>query len=203
MSNLPGFTDFASTGHFCSESVAIRKYSKQLDSMLRGLGPGLDRALLESAFAVALDLGGRGERDFTREEGVSYNPRPARVVYILIINCGNSKQEVLAAAMLASVCEAEIDTTALPLRKEVQELVRQAQLPIEQLQSEHNDVKQIAIAVRLDRARHYHLAKPNQEQLRSFISDTKKYIPLAEQAAPRVSTLLQAWINRAASQGNT
>ena len=149
---------------------------------------------------MAIELGGLAERDYRREDAVSYNPRPARLVHILLSDCGNSSEAVLAAAMIASVCEARQATYPPSIPEEVQRLVAAAGKPLDELYAANDDAKQIAVSIRLDRARHFHLSKPNLDQFSSFISDTKQYIPLADQCSAKVSTLLRAWIKRAERQ---
>ncbi len=180
--------------------MLIRKHSQQLDSFIQRLTDEDDRALLHAAFEIAIENGGLLEQDFKREEGVNYNPRPARVVYILTKECGYTTSTQLAAAMIAVVSEADLDPADLPMPSEVQDLVRSARLPLAELASQSVEAIQIACAIQLDRARHFHLADPDSETFAQFISQTERYIPLAQVAAPRVSTLLRAWAKRAATK---
>ena len=180
--------------------MCIRKYSQQLDRLLKGLTKGNERQLLEESFGNALSLGGLAERDFLRERGVSYNPRPARVVHILVHDCGTTNAEVLAAAMIASVCEAQARDKDNSLPEAVIELAAASKQSVGALGAVPLEAQQIAVAVRLDRARHFHLSRPSIETLSRFVDETELFIPLAEKAAPRVSMLLHAWIERARSQ---
>ena len=57
---------------------------------------------LDLAFRFAMDRGGALEPDYTRPEGQSYNPRPARIGVILINDSGEKAVEVLLAGLIAS-----------------------------------------------------------------------------------------------------
>ena len=178
------------------QAVNIRKYSGQLHKMLADLGPELNRPMVDFCFTTAIEHGGLTERDFVRPAESSYNPRPARVAYILIRDCGITDSETLAAGLLAAVCEA----TLLPTENHpgVRRLAQQARLAPADLTAlaGATAAKQIAVAVRLDRARHFHLSNPSRNELADFLRETEQYIPLAEEVAPRVGMLLGTWFRR-------
>jgi len=57
---------------------------------------------LDQAFNIAKDLGGNQELDFKREEGVSFNPRSARIVLILLEGNEAVETELIKNALLSS-----------------------------------------------------------------------------------------------------
>ena len=89
----------------------ISSYSPHLAMLLARCFSAEHFPALDLAFRFAMDRGGALEPDYTRPEGQSYNPRPARIGVILINDSGEKAVEVLLAGLIASseTGEEEID----------------------------------------------------------------------------------------------
>lgn len=146
----------------------LRKYSATLDGLLRRSFDAATVEKLSNIFLSCMKQGGAEELDFTREPEVSYNPRPARVVHILINDLKVSDAEIVAAGMQACAQES---VAISPL---------------------------VQLALWLDRARHLHQAtKPETlENLEQLVGQNHSYIALAKQHAPGFDALLEAWEER-------
>ena len=143
--------------------------SRTLDEPIDKIGEALETAMKNA---------GAKEFDFEREEGVNYNPRPARVALILIKDAKVRSIKAIAAGILASV-----------------------ELPFEVESKEEKDI--IAVANWLDRARHLHLAEKGKIQEDSvldfqleFLKETEEYLKLAKNCSKELFILLDAWKSR-------
>jgi len=195
--NLPVLYFLAST----LELPNISKYSPHLAGVLKRAG--MTQLMgLDEAFAFALEHGAWMELDFEREEGVPYNPRPARVALILINDAKTKDLSALTAGVLAT---AHPDLNLLReklsvLPSAVTELailaLSEPELLIEQ-RAPHAGI--VACALHLDRARHRHLVRDPEKllQWKSFVETTERYQALADKVSPELGLLLAAWLRRA------
>lgn len=155
---------------------------------------GLSCPTLDAAFDFAIQHGGLDEVDFVREEGVSYNPRPARIALILLKDVQTDSFLTLAGGMLAAV------PAALHLAPrsctDAAALAHRSALPPTELAGE--PAAAIACAVFLDRARHLHQAASDRRRQigETMLDQCKDYIRLAEHAAPGIAVLLTHWERR-------
>jgi hypothetical protein len=100
-------------------------------------------------YCEAADLGGNVEFGVAREEGVSFNPRIARVVSLVIQDCANITPHVLRVVAYSTV----------PLDREIPGDLRFDVSAVRDVASESPEwIKCIALALMLDRARHLHMA---------------------------------------------
>ena len=179
----------------------IRRHSRQLDRTLRELKMPQHRGDFEKVFGLAIKHGGLAERDFERDCHASYNPRSARIPYILVYDCKCKDPAELMAGMLAAVCEIPAESYPLPsLPQGVAPLLVEAKTPPQQFIARGLSpaAARISASVRLDRARHLHLCN-NEKKLplwQDFWEETKQYLPIAEAGCPRLVELLEAWLER-------
>lgn len=179
----------------------ISKFSPHLDIVSSQTFQAEELLTLGAALEVAMENGGGSELDFERVEGVSYNPRPARVALILIKDAGIQNMPVIAAALLASLdakafhaanLERSFDEKIVTLASRSYENI--LDLSRENTESSKNAVL-IAAAHWLDRVRHLHQS-PKIELRHPMHEATKPYIEYVLAINPRLSELLDAWYKR-------
>lgn len=151
-----------------------------------------DREVIERAFQLALRSGGESEIGFDREEGVSYNPRPARVAQILVGDGGVLNPEAVAAATLAAsdVSEASVRSAGLP------EGVVNMLGAVRRRDSTSSESVGIRLAMMLDFARHLHLLPKGRDvlpELEEFWSAWSSVIESGREPFPRLAQLLENW----------
>lgn len=152
---------------------------------------GLD--LLVEAFEYAVAHGGCTEHGVRRSEGVSFNPRPARICQIVLTDCAERRPEFLAAALLVA-CNERSASQAL---EDANALALQARIFLESEHSE-SDCEHLALALLLDEFRHLHMTSLSSGQIRERLDWVKeKIFPRVKQPnSERLKVMLQATIDR-------
>ncbi len=155
---------------------------------------------LEFYFALSIKYGGLDELDFKREDGASYNPRPARIALILINDAKIYSEEILCKAFLSTIGIKALNQNET---KEIDTYLNDYNLITSNIDFilENNYSKElaaIALARHLDRIRHRHLAKENIDSINliNFIEETRKYLKLANFHSKELYTLIEFWLNR-------
>ncbi|MFN8391450.1 MAG: hypothetical protein U0136_14275 [Bdellovibrionota bacterium] len=158
---------------------------------------------LQKAFQFSVDNGGLLELDFTREPGVSYNPRPARVGLILLNDVRSRSLDQIIAGFFATSAS---DASALFTEPSFADPIRMASLalaaPESLLQADtlvERAARDLALALHLDRARHRHQA-PNAKSgaaWEQFLADTAAYVALAKESEHPLFQMLDHWYRRA------
>jgi hypothetical protein len=150
-----------------------------------------------SDFKVILDFvaknGGVKELHFERKEGVSFNPRFARVALILMQDAKCLDLNVLGAAVLA--CAESSNSDFDPVIESVADETRDKFLtPLEFVNS---DSILIGAALALDYARHLHLSRINCEDEKIKICNAiVHYLELFKDDNNVLLTKLLAWKER-------
>jgi len=184
------------------------KGSQSLSGAVTRSVPKPAHSILLQAYNFALENGGWTELDFTREDGVSYNPRPARIALILINDASTTDADILAAAMISEVfCapEENLIENSIPqtFSQEIKRLV-EGVVQIRRAKDNQNadydrPAMLIHLASWLDRARHLHQATTPQSTdskldfWQQFLSDTDQLIPIAVTVSEPLANLLVAW----------
>jgi hypothetical protein len=110
---------------------------------------------LEAHYDRVVQLGGNQEEGFVREEGVSFNPRIARIASLVLEHCVSPTPEAVAAAMWSVVPD-----RLLELQATAPQLVSLVEGVFEE--SADQMITPIAATIRavllLDRLRHLHMA---------------------------------------------
>lgn len=187
--------------------ASIRKRSTSLAGILRREIDAHHHFSLDEIFAFTLATGGEREVGFEREAGVSYNPRPARLVQILIGDCDVRDPVILSGAILACSDEVEKFGGEESLKNYVETLRRVIARDDEGI--EDLGVQQIASCLALDYARHYpQVVKYQRERgegwnwrkgdLRpeEFLERLGYFQELADRSAPRVGAFIRHWRER-------
>ena len=181
----------------------VKKLSPHLHSVAQRVFRDEPAALgiVELSFAHAVSYGGLAELDFEREDGVSFNPRPARVALILLSNAQVTDGEVVAAGILASSSPLEA-LKDLEVSERARVLAHAAHaLPDEIAELDltiRAEVAVVALSLWLDRVRHLHQSPTASERWDAMLALTDRYIHLASQTSAPLHTLLIAWRERAA-----
>lgn len=186
--------------------------SPHLSSVAERIFPQEIAAAVVSTFELTVAWGGKTEHGFSREEGVSFNPRPARIGLIMLNDVGERNDSVVRAAILAAVIEQCSDDAIdafykLPSGEKVVELARMGILPIDQIESIEGPDRlaagSIACAIFLDLMRHFH-----QTQLWAATADktewlrkVEPYIRLSNQTTPKLTPFFQSWCDRIIRSG--
>lgn len=177
----------------------IKSISPQFFGSIQKLSDEKDQYLLASAFRVALRFGGMNELDFVRSPEVNFNPRPARVAYILYNQCEVRSAPVLAAGVLAAVNEnpsSVFESEKLP--SAILQLRENALQAPEALYTADSDAQCIGVAVFLDRARHIHLSpKFSDDEFRlGFIAQMRRFHELSQHAKLPLEPYCAAWLKK-------
>jgi hypothetical protein len=159
-----------------------------LESTLKRLGLSSEwGGVLEEAFRFAMEEGGADELDFTREEGASFNPRPARLAHILIHDGEVRDPAVIVEAILASVPGGKRPNSAALPRRRLQTV----------------EESSLIAAVRfLDRARHLHIAEKQGGKVdwEQHVRQGEQLVMAVREKAPRLSFVLASWCERVRSR---
>lgn len=176
----------------------IAKNSPHLDGKLlrlikKGLLSSSDYRLIDDAFCISMQHGGKEEIDFIRDPEVSFNPRPARAALILINDARETSAISIAAIILASL---STSTQNLKFDNRVLSLVEESLMDVNEIESKSAAL--IACSLWLDRARHLHqISEENRnETWPKFLEMHKSYLELAEKYSESLHILLLAWEQR-------
>ncbi|MEZ4754204.1 MAG: hypothetical protein R3A13_07835 [Bdellovibrionota bacterium] len=154
------------------------KLEEDSPGLLRTLKSFLSPAEIQefsTAFKLVIDRGGNTENGLEREDGVNYNPRPARVCEILIKECKEIRLEVLLAALYSCAKNC----------KEKEEI------------NKENSVC-IALAITLDNLRHLHMTDLDDSQVKLELSLARGLVNSADEitTANRLSTMVRSSLDR-------
>lgn len=122
-------------------------------------------------YVVVADLGGNHELGVVREEGVSFNPRIARVISLVIQDCDDVTPRVLKVAAYSAL---PVDVE-IPLEFQSDVLAVREATP-----SSPAWVSSVALALMLDRVRHLHMADipvSDKERLLSTLESSSLLTP--------------------------
>lgn len=127
--------------------------------------------LLQAIYREVYELGGCDEGHVTREPGVNFNPRPARLLHILLDDFEVEELAADGAALcLALPGSARFRMKAATL--EMLELSAQAQLCLEEASGEHSlEVRFLAASAALDEIRHLHMSTIHFDQKREILKE--------------------------------
>lgn len=180
---------------------SIKKLSPNLHGALKRFVNMDDADLMDYCFETAIHHQGLEEIDFKREDGVSYNPRPARVALILINDAKILDPQLISTSFLANIEKNKLVNLKNEENKIPKEFFQNALLAKSPFFYENlrKEIKIISLALQLDRARHRHLSPRlnNKENWQEFLEENLKYIKLAKDLSPQLHLLLEEWQERA------
>jgi hypothetical protein len=132
---------------------------------------------LEVHFDRVVQLGGNQEEGFVREEGVSFNPRTARIASLMLEHCKTPSPEAIAAAMWSLVPSevAELEASAPHLCKLIAAVFDD---------SEGAVINSISATIRavvlLDRLRHLHMTTLSADEKARILEAAQNSSVLAD-----------------------
>ena len=200
---------------------SLASYSPHLLLHLERIFSDESLSKIEEVFAFFLHHGGLKELDFERPIGeVKYNPRPARIVLILIRDAGIRDLEMLRVAIAASCLElgeanssilAVLDSREMELAQSVslfqESWLKDAEMGVSKLISDRDQLTVkpnqllLCLAIFLDRIRHVHRSSRKVELLPRLISEAQILMScsehMTESAGIRsVSGFIRHWLKR-------
>lgn len=115
-------------------------------------------------YCVAADLGGNVELGLTREEGVSFNPRIARIVSLVIQDCDSVNPAMVRVAVYSSVSGDLMAPVPSDIASDVMALkVVSPQSP--------SWLKGLSLALTLDRVRHLHMIEAPLDEKATYLQE--------------------------------
>jgi hypothetical protein len=157
-------------------SGSLRADSPGLYGSLKKFASAAELEQLEEAFLAAWKLGAGTEAPITRDPGVSYNPRPARIATILIKECQNlAAQEIAACFWISAITRgAELPQTDYAGKQLAQQAF--AALNDSSLPTLKANALRIAAAVLVDSIRHLHMSSLSDTERQAEINHSKRFI---------------------------
>ncbi len=162
-------SSFNSPTPFKSLSPKLELSSPKLKGTLERLYPKNTALMLADAYMKAMSSGGAIEIDFTREEGVSFNPLPARVALIQLNEAKLDDPETLKTNILHSIDRPKSDPSIVRLFHW------------------------------FDRARHAHLADKSKrgELMEKLLTESEEHLAEALKSASSLVGKIELWQTRA------
>jgi hypothetical protein len=174
----------------------------------------------KKAYFLASKLGGNIELDFIREEGVSFNPRAARIGVILTEGLPNITIEQITLGILSTLLNREtledkaksfdLSQISSHLSEYYQEKfltlyhyfqnLRKNSIDITPMEKEEEIAKlsQILISLFIDNIRHVHLASIDckKERIECYLKRAKTYQAISKKYLPYYTPFIQRWVDR-------
>ncbi len=142
-----------------------------------------------TAFKDSIEKGSAKEK---REEGLSFNPRPARIAEILIKEANVTSTETISASFYASLYENKINFTS-NLSANCTSLVNEVHLFLKNESLINNvECKKISLAYCIDYTRRIHIEKPSENKLNSFFKKVNYLLSLEDPSLVRLKTILSS-----------
>lgn len=123
-------------------------------------------AQIGADYCTASDLGGNAEEGLSRDDGVSFNPRIARLVSLVMQDCDRIEPHMLRVAVYSSIADDKTDTTPPEVRADV----RAVQCASSESPSWIQGVK---LALYLDRVRHLHMVVMSDVERMSYMREVQ------------------------------
>ena len=124
-------------------------------------------AQIGADYCAAADLGGNSEAGLMREEGVSFNPRIARIVSLVIQDCDRVVPQMLRVAVYSTTSDDATEAVPPEMRTDV--------LAVRSASSNSPAWMQgIALALYLDRIRHLHLVSMSDDERASYMTEIRR-----------------------------
>ncbi len=160
------------------------------------------------AYDFAREHGGNSEIWFTREEGVSFNPRAARVGVILIEGVGSSEAVAIETLYLGILSSILIYPDSL---KRMEDTIDSKEISFEKFRDMHSEYTQLAghppdikpehakifISLFIDKMRHIHLCESDKTKLiGETYGEAKYYHDLSEKHFHYYKPFIAHWMKR-------
>lgn len=123
-------------------------------------------------YCIAADLGGNVELGVVREEGVSFNPRLARIASLVIQECGDVVPLMVRVALYSGVPLERSGEISADITREVTE-VREAS------PKSPPWIQGVALALTLDMLRHLHMSNAPADEKESSLNQARASLLLS------------------------
>jgi hypothetical protein len=149
--------------------MSLTRFAKECHglagSLTRLYGEGVVSQISED-YSAAADLGGNLELALPREEGVSFNPRIARVVSLVIQECDSVGLTLLRSAVYSCVDNDRINDIPPEVGCEVKEIKTAS------LQSPAW-AQGVSLVLMLDRVRHLHMVTSTHDEKGAYLDEVR------------------------------
>lgn len=194
------------------QPVNWKQYSPHLAMTVERIDPAWGSSI-GPLFEAVMVAGAAEELEFSRPEGQSFNPRPARIAIITITDGPCRDLDVVAACLVASLPREKL--AALPAhvtaraaqiaslaRRSFDELERLTHAPSDDVVTQNTrEAAIVALAIHLDFLRHRHLAHDQSaSRWQTAIEQAASALRLAERCSPQLAARFGAWHDRAVRQ---
>lgn len=155
--------------------------------------------LIECAYREVADFGGREDSRIHREEGVSFNPRAARVCQILLGECGERSCSVFTTAVLSCREFGDPEKEVGQERSLLQERIWSQRLKDWRSGEDFQPLflERIYLAKLLDDARHCHMVARDDERRAEVVRKVRSVVSRpVENGSERLRSMLLAWLER-------
>jgi hypothetical protein len=129
---------------------------------------------LSTAYRFSFENGGTNEQPIKREEGVSFNPRPARICQILLQDAQERDLQALCAALLVTL--ARIETVPPEELQQALEVAQNARRFLSERTQVDACAERVALSYHLDNLRHLHMTDLPLESPRAALQRTSEIL---------------------------
>ena len=163
--------------NFIGHTGKLEEDSPSLAGFLGRYLPKEEADSLTDLYSLVADLGGLNDSPVTREEGVSFNPRPARLCHILNKELKVHSSELLGAAIILPLLHNNLSLEPLLGRWS-----REASLAELAYRGDRSSQEEEALylAYWVDLLRHLHMSKVSREEREETLETRKKIIDARE-----------------------
>lgn len=159
----------------------------------------VDQRHLECAYQAAVLIGAGEDAGLRRTEGASFNPKPARLCQLLLVELAIIDPVPLSAAFFCAAPVQESTMSKGQFEEEIK-LARQALVfpNLDAVALEETYVQELALALRLDLIRHVHMVADSAAEILALIdTTTADFLPrLAPQRGGLLRIKLEAHIEK-------
>lgn len=181
------------------QQTSLKNSSPKLYSSLKRVYQQSDLHFVEEIYHKACLQDALLEENLTREDGVSYNPRPARIALILISEAKLLDPSTIAASILSCCSPAVLDVHFSEYQS-VRNQALQAHFLLKEgfCETYPAEPHLISLALTLDKIRHLHMTSLNAQQIVNQCAETRRWLdtfkPIKEYE--RLIILINTAINR-------
>jgi hypothetical protein len=153
---------------------------------------------IELAYTIASENGGNNEIWFSRKEGVSFNPRAARIGIVLLEGEKKTSAEILCSGILSSLLYHMESYKNIILNYHSNfKYIADYLDTLNFSKKLHPDNAKVLISLFIDKMRHMHLCSAEKEErIRKTLKEAEYYIEISEKFFPFYKPFIEHWIKR-------
>ena len=149
--------------------MILVRFRKECPGLVGSLGRLYGEAVVTQVaadYCAAADLGGNAEVGLSREEGVSFNPRIARIVSLVIQDCNRVEPHMLRVAVYSTLPREKMGAVPPAVQPDVLSVGSASQESPGWMQG-------IVLALELDRIRHLHMIAMSDDERMSYMKEVQ------------------------------